>query len=181
MAARKKPNTRSSAARLVASDAPAKKTPGKATTTKKSKTRSPFRTHATTSTPLPPLQAALEDTRNTLYDVFNSTVNFKNPETVMHTVESYVASLPALSEALPADDTTSFPWEAIPVYVDSMWNPDIYTRDMLRGFQLRQQHIVPVMEAWGDFFDILAKEVEEGLPELSGEVKKIRDAMPKEP
>lgn len=58
--------------------------------------------------------------------------------------------------------------------MDDGRNPDVYTREFVELAMKNNQLVNGKMEAFEDFFESLAREVEGAFPELEGEVRRIR-------
>lgn len=64
------------------------------------------------------------------------------------------------------------PFELIE-YVEAGRNPDIYNRDWVEKVQRDNQDLKGKSEAFGNFRDVFAQAIEEGLPELKREVGRV--------
>ncbi|KUI65192.1 Mediator of RNA polymerase II transcription subunit 10 [Cytospora mali] len=79
----------------------------------------------------------------------------------------HVSTHPSAPTALP-----SLPFELIQ-YVEGGRNPDIYTREFVELVRRQNQLMRGKMRAFGDFRDVLAREMGEALPELRGDVGRV--------
>jgi mediator of RNA polymerase II transcription subunit 10 len=61
-------------------------------------------------------------------------------------------------------------------YVDGGRNPDIYTREFVEVARRNNQLMKGKMDAFAGFRDLLAGEIERGLPELKDDVRKVVEA-----
>ncbi|ATZ54544.1 Bcnut2 [Botrytis cinerea B05.10] len=60
-------------------------------------------------------------------------------------------------------------------YIDNGRNPDIYTREFVEAARKNNQLMRGKMQAFGDFRDVLAREMENVFPELEEDIKMVVD------
>ncbi|KAI1005136.1 hypothetical protein K3495_g3082 [Podosphaera aphanis] len=66
-------------------------------------------------------------------------------------------------------------------YVDNGRNPDIYTREFVELARKSNQLMKGKMEAFADFRDVLAREMQKALPELDSEINLVLERTSSEP
>ncbi|KUI55592.1 Mediator of RNA polymerase II transcription subunit 10 [Cytospora mali] len=116
--------------------------------------RTPIPTTTTTSSSnAPPTREVLASQLNQLSSALQS----------VHRVSTH----PSAPTALP-----SLPFELIQ-YVEGGRNPDIYTREFVELVRRQNQLMRGKMRAFGDFRDVLAREMGEALPELREDVGRV--------
>ncbi|KAK2765544.1 RNA polymerase II mediator complex subunit [Arachnomyces sp. PD_36] len=82
------------------------------------------------------------------------------------------ASPPPSSPSDPPIQSIQLPPEIID-YVDAARNPDIYTREFVELVQRGNQDLKGKAEAFASFRDVLAREMENAMPECKGEVGRV--------
>ncbi|KAI9727688.1 MAG: RNA polymerase II mediator complex subunit [Chrysothrix sp. TS-e1954] len=122
------------------------------------------------------VEDATKDILQNLFSLMIQTYEHRGPRTTaaMHTeVLNLISSLQSLS-SLSATLPTQVPPEVITEYVGNGRNPDIYTREFVELVQRRNQALRGKCEAFDGFAGELAGEIARFLPELGGEVGRVR-------
>lgn len=88
-----------------------------------------------------------------------------------------LTTLTTTARGLPA--SLGVPPEIIE-YVEEGRNPDIYTREFVELAQSRNQLLKGKADAFAAFRDALAREIQGAIPELSDDVSRLVQKVPKE-
>ncbi|TVY22826.1 Mediator of RNA polymerase II transcription subunit, partial [Lachnellula hyalina] len=115
------------------------------------------------------LKGALQDLYQLMVQIntYDSSSSRPTRAVLENTINNFASSLRTI-QASSSRPLPHIPPELID-YVDNGRNPDIYTREFVELARRGNQLMKGKMEAFGDFRDVLAREMVQGMPELEGD------------
>ncbi|KAF2721721.1 RNA polymeras-like protein II mediator complex subunit 10 [Polychaeton citri CBS 116435] len=72
--------------------------------------------------------------------------------------------------------TTNVPYFVVHEYIEKARNPDIYNRDLVEFVMKFNQSLKGKSEAFGQFRDILGREMMSAIPDIKDDVRKVLEA-----
>ncbi|GAB1320080.1 RNA polymerase II mediator complex subunit [Madurella fahalii] len=132
------------------------------------------------------LQSVQENVKNVIQDLFQILAQVSNydsagrpsREALAQDLQSLDASLLQVhrsASALPPSSVPGIP-EPLIEYVENGRNPDIYTREFVELVRRLNQLMRGKMHAFGDFRDVLAREMGAAMPEVAEDARRVVEA-----
>ena len=131
---------------------------------------------------LDPAHTHTEQLRDVIQDLYQMMVQANTYNTAGVPTQSVLAdqinrlqqSISALQTTVlsPSSNLPTIPPELLQ-YVDNGRNPDIYTREFVELARKGNQVVKGKMEAFGDFRDVLAREMARAMPEVRADIEMV--------
>ncbi|KAK4114359.1 mediator of RNA polymerase II transcription subunit 10 [Canariomyces notabilis] len=132
------------------------------------------------------LQTVQESVKNVIQDLFQILAQVSNYDSAgrpsrealaqdLQTLDASLLQVHRAASTLPPSQTPGIP-EPLIEYVENGRNPDIYTREFVELVRRMNQLARGKMHAFGEFRDVLAREMSAAMPELAEDARRVVEA-----